>query len=108
MDISTLYNVSSGAIKETAKNSGLAQKTQPGEQDTLFGSVFNSAVDNLKTTNSYIEDGKTEKIKLAMGETENTHDLTIALEKASAALTYTIAVRDKFLAAYKEITQMQV
>lgn len=108
MDISTLYNVTSGAIKETANHSALNQKSQLGGQDTLFGSVFNSVVDNINTTNSYIEDGKAEKMKLAMGETDNTHDLTIALEKASTALTYTIAVRDKFLAAYKEIIQMQV
>jgi flagellar hook-basal body complex protein FliE len=32
----------------------------------------------------------------------------IALQKASVALQYTVAVRDKFLDAYKEIMQMQI
>ena len=43
-----------------------------------------------------------------MGLTDNTHDLTIALEKASTALQYTVAVRDKLLEAYKELMQMQL
>ena len=43
-----------------------------------------------------------------MGETENTHDLTIALSKASTALQYTVAIRDKLLDAYREIMQMQI
>ena len=48
------------------------------------------------------------EIKFALGETENAHDLTIALQKASAALQYTVAVRDKLLDAYKELMQMQI
>ena len=49
-----------------------------------------------------------EQIKWALGESENTHDLSIALGKASTALSYTVAVRDKFLEAYKEIMQIQI
>ena len=48
------------------------------------------------------------EISFALGETDNTHDLTIALQKASTALQYTVAVRDKFLEAYKEIMNMQI
>ena len=47
-------------------------------------------------------------MKFALGETEKTHDLTIALQKASTALQYTVAVRDRLLDAYKEIMQMQI
>ena len=43
-----------------------------------------------------------------MGLTEHAHDLTIARNKASTALTYTVAVRDKVLEAYKEIMNMQM
>ena len=48
------------------------------------------------------------RVQDALGETENTHDLSIALQKASTALQYTVAVRDKFLQAYREIMQMQI
>ncbi|MDD3205997.1 MAG: flagellar hook-basal body complex protein FliE [Lachnospiraceae bacterium] len=107
MDISSLYNVSSNAIKEAAKSSATADKTSGADTD-LFGSIFNSAVSNLNSTNAYLSDAENEKIKLAMGETDNTHDLSIALQKASASLQYTVAVRDKFIEAYKEIIQMQI
>ncbi len=43
-----------------------------------------------------------------MGETENTHDLVDAMQKASTAMSYTMAVRDKFLEAYKEIMNIQI
>lgn len=106
MDISSLYNVSSGVVHEAAKNSA-AVKTVDTDTN-MFGKIFNSAVENLETTNSYISDAENEKIKLAMGETDNTHDLSIAMQKASASLQYTVAVRDKFMEAYKEIMQMQI
>ena len=56
----------------------------------------------------YLSDAENEQIKWALGESENTHDLSIALGKASTALSYTVAVRDKFLEAYKEIMQIQI
>lgn len=77
-------------------------------EGSLFDSFLNTAIDNIKTTNSYLSDAEDEEIKFALGETENTHDLTIALQKASTALQYTVAVRDKLLEAYKEIMQIQI
>lgn len=75
---------------------------------TLFDAVLNTAIDNIKTTNSYLSDAENEEIKFSLGETENTHDLMIALQKASTALQYTVAIRDRLLDAYKEIMQMQI
>ena len=49
-----------------------------------------------------------EELKWMMGISENTHDLTIAVGKAQTALTYTVALRDKLLEAYKEIMQIQI
>ena len=75
---------------------------------TLFESFLNTAIDNINTTNSYLSDAENEEIKFALGETENTHDLTIALQKASTALQYTVAIRDKVMEAYRELMQMQI
>lgn len=47
-------------------------------------------------------------MKWAMGEVDNPHDLTIALGKASQAINYTVAIRDRLLEAYREIMQMQI
>lgn len=107
MDITSLYNVSSNAIKEAlATNTTGVRTTQ--KEENVFNSMLSAAIDNLNTTNSYLSDWENEEVKFALGETENAHDLTIALEKASSALQYTVAVRDKFLEAYREIMQIQI
>lgn len=108
MDITSLYNVSSAAVRQAEKTGPFGSKASQAEQTEAFGAVFDAALKNLTTTNNYLSDAENEKIRWALGETENTHDLTIALEKASTALQYTIAVRDKFLEAYKEIMNMQI
>ena len=102
MDITKLYNVSSEAIKNAAPAYTRI------EDSGNFNSFLQAAVNQVNETNSYLQDQEDEEIKLALGLTENTHDLAIAQSKASAALTYTTALRDKFLEAYREIMQMQI
>ena len=108
MDITSLYNISSGAVKEAAGQqlAGSSVITTPESEE--FGSFLTTAMENLNTTNALLSDAEHEELKLAMGETDNTHDLTIALGKASTALSYTVAVRDKILEAYKELMQIQI
>lgn len=112
--ISALSGVNStAAVNGTSAVSGssitgtLTEKTKETD-GTLFDSFLNTALDNIKTTNSYLSDAENEEIKFALGETDNTHDLTIALQKASTALQYTVAIRDKMLEAYREIMQIQI
>lgn len=106
LDITALYNVSSGAVKDAAK---IAPTTRTETyQNTGFDSLLHTAIDNLNTTNSYLSDAENEEIKWALGESENTNDLSNALQKASTALQYTVAIRDKVLDAYKELIQMQI
>jgi len=95
-------------ITQTSSITGaLTGKTDEAE-GTLFDTFLSTAIDNIQTTNSYLSNAENEEIKFALGETENTHDLTIALQKASTALQYTVAIRDKVLEAYKELMQMQI
>lgn len=100
-NVSTL----TGSLKtDGARKTDEARKTD----GTMFDAFLNTAIDNIKTTNSYLSDMENEEIKFALGETENTHDLMIAIEKASTALQYTVAIRDKMMDAYKELMQMQI
>ena len=109
MDISSLYNINSNAIKGAYESSRAAETSaSSANEEDVFASFLDSAVKNIASTNAYLSDAENEKIRFAMGEAENTHDLTIAMQKASTALQYTIAVRDKFLEAYKEIMNMQI
>ena len=94
-----------GPVRVAENTEVVKQKTSTGN---MFEAILNSAIDNINSTNSLLSDAENEEIKFAMGETENSHDLMIALNKASTALQYTVAVRDKFLEAYKEIMNMQI
>lgn len=95
-------------VRDTSSLTGTLSEKQEMTEGTMFETFLNTAIDNIKTTNSYLSDAENEEIKFALGETDNTHDLTIALQKASTALQYTVAVRDKVLEAYKELMQMQI
>ena len=103
MDITSLLGTSSLV---TADSVGLKSKSVT--DGNLFQTMLNGAIDNINNTNNLLSDAENAEISFAMGETENTHDLIIALQKASTALQYTIAVRDKFMEAYKEIMNMQI
>ncbi|MBQ8199545.1 MAG: flagellar hook-basal body complex protein FliE [Lachnospiraceae bacterium] len=108
MDISSLYNVSSGVIQNAIKDNTYDTSIAGAGNTDVFASFLDSAVKSLNSTNAYISDAEDEQMRLALGETENTHDLTIALQKASTALQYTVAVRDKFLESYRTIMNMQI
>ena len=109
MDISKLRNVTSEVIRAAEANkSPVYNVLGTEEENNDFSSIFARAMQNIDTTNAYLSDAENEEIKWALGQTDNTHDLTIALQKAQTTLQYTIAVRDRALSAYREITQMQI
>lgn len=107
MDVATLYNLNSSNI-DARVNSRVSAVSDQGEERNLFSTMLGSAIDTINTTNGYLSDAENEEIKLALGETDNVHDLTIALSKASTALQYTVAIRDRLLDAYKEIMQINI
>ena len=111
LDISQLRNVSSDVIRHAEKTNSRVYNVLGDDQkgnDESFKSIFSAANDNINTTNAYLSDAENEEIKWALGQTDNTHDLSIALQKASTTLQYTVAIRDKAMAAYREITQLQI
>ena len=110
MDIHSLYNLGVNGTNATQNISLSKQMNEVQSSDTheLFSNMLGSAMESIKTTNGYLSDAENEEIKFALGETENAHDLTNALLKASTALQYTVAIRDKFLEAYKEIMQINI
>lgn len=111
MDLSAISSLSAlnglDGVNAAGLTGSLTTKAEKTD-GTMFDAFLNTAIDNLKTTNSYLSDAEDEKIKFALGETENTHDLTIALQKASTALQYTVAIRDKVMEAYRELMQIQI
>ena len=109
MDIRSLYNVNSSVVEEQLRGlqaAGKSSTTVAGGEG--FSGILDVALENIKTTNAYISEKENEELKFALGQTENTHDLLIAQQKAATALQYTVALRDKFLESYKELMNMQI
>lgn len=101
-----LLSVSSVGMKSPGDLN--TSRVKENENQDMFSTVFQTALENIKMTNTLLSDAENEEIKFMLGETESTHDLMISLQKASTALQYTVAIRDQFVQAYKEIMQMQI
>ncbi len=104
MDITSILNIGSRPIEQAAANAS----THTQQTDESFTSLFNSMLTNVGETNALLNKQEEEEMKFALGISENTHDLAIAAAKANTALSYTVALRDRFLEAYKELMQIQV
>lgn len=113
MDISALSGTSLDSVFQTPQiSSSLASDSdslliQDGEDQSVFGSVLDSAVNLVNETNAYSNAAEEEEIKYSLGETDNIHDLQIAQQKANVSLQYTVAVRDAFISGYKELMNLQ-
>jgi flagellar hook-basal body complex protein FliE len=104
MDISSLTNIA----PVTGLNTPLEGTMFKENENRGFGSILQSAVDLLSETNQLENNAEEAEIQFAMGNSQNTHDLKIAQEKASVATAYVVAVRDKVMEAYREIMNMQM
>lgn len=103
MDIPALNNVVPSYLSNVAD---AARKI--GSQDEGFDSVLQSMMNMVNETNYAQNKAEEATMQFELGYATNTHDLNAIQEKATIALNYTIAVRDRMLEAYKEIMNMQV
>lgn len=102
MDIAALTNVSSDEIKKVVEDRSVITGTDD------FKKVLDSAINMVNETNEYQHKAESEEIRFALGQAENPHDLQIAQYKASTAIQYTTAIKNKAIEAYKEIMNMQI
>jgi len=70
-----------------------------------FGDYLNSAI---KQVDGLQKDSEKLNEALAMGLTDNIHQVMIASEKASIAMQFTMQVRNKIMDAYQEIMRMPI
>lgn len=72
-----------------------------------FQSILDSVSSLINETNQLTNEAEEEEIKYSLGMSDSIHDLQIAQQKANVSLQYTVAVRDAFMTAYREIMNMQ-
>lgn len=74
----------------------------PGDS---FKEALGSAVEELNRLQHNADQAVT---SLALGETVDLHNVTIAVEEASVAFQLAMQVRNKLVEAYQEVMRMQV
>lgn len=87
-------------------NSSNTSSVESGTQS--FETIFNSAMDLISETDELAAAAEEAAVDFALGNSESTHELTIAQQKAYLSLQYTVAVKNGLLDAYNEIMNMQV
>lgn len=89
-----------------SKTRGNAGRIEPNETGG-FESIFKSALDLVKETNSLTNAAEQEEMRFALGYTDNIGNLMAAQRKASLSLQYTVAVRNTVMSAYRDIMNLQ-
>ena len=107
MDINSINQIgSAGEAGGIFGASPLGAASEVPEDDTYsFESVFTDALDSVKETSQKVTE---EAYKLATGQTENMHDITIASTQANLAVQLFVQIRNKTLSAYQELMNMQI
>lgn len=88
---------------ETAESQPAQSARSAGS--SLFASVFQSAINNVRETNQVQVDLE---YKLATGQIDNPAELTLATSKASNAALLLMEMRNKALDAYSEIIRISL
>lgn|SRR5690554_355239 len=78
---------------------------QSGSQKPGFAEMLHQ---QLEAVNQLQVEAEAQAQRLARGEAESLHDVMIAAAKAQVALDLTVAIRNKVLEAYQEISRMQL
>lgn len=99
------------------QNPALDQLSQAASGGVVSGNGMDAAgggdfaktlMDVLKEVNGSQQDAMAKQNAFMTGQPVDYHDLMIAMEKASTTMQLTMAVRNKILDAYQEISRMQV
>ena len=87
-------------------NQNPVQKVETENKNTAsFANVIKGYLQNVDNT---VKEASDLSVKLASGQVDNLHEVTIASQKSKLALELTVAIRDKAVEAYQETMRMQI
>lgn len=87
----------------SASATGSAATVQPEA-----ASGFSSVLDRLSGLNAQLTGAEQQVQQLALGQTDNLHQVMINMEEARLQFDLVLQVRNKILDAYQELMRMQV
>jgi flagellar hook-basal body complex protein FliE len=83
----------------------IEKKVQTVSNGASFENMLNKYINNA---DGAVKESESMALSLAKGDNINLHDVTIAAQKASIAVSLTTTVRDKAVEAYQDIMRMQI
>lgn len=113
MDISTLAALSAqnningvGTLGSLGSLDSIGQASDVDGEDTYsFASALTDAIASVEETSQAVTE---EAYKLATGQTDNLHDITIASTQANLAVQLFVQLRNKTVSAYQELMNLQI
>lgn len=94
------------SLEQIGKAGNSVLGNQGVEEDGIsFKNIFTDAINDVKETNKALE---YEANRLATGQTDNLHDITIASTKASLSVELFVQLRNKALESYNEMMRMGI
>ena len=93
------------SIAELKSIAPAQQNENPIGTQMPFKDIFAQAVEQIKATDAV---QKQDSINLAMGNTDDLHNIIINMNKAQMAIDYASEIRNKVLDSYNEVMRMNV
>src|SRR5262245_59478817 len=88
---------------------GAGVALQPPSASAASGAApFSDMLDQIATLNSKMVENQASVRSLALGETDNLHQVMMSMESARLQFDLLLQVRNKLLDAYQELMRMQV
>lgn len=81
------------------------QSTKTGAGETIFGSIFKNAIQNVKETDAEFTQAQ---YLLSTGQLDNPATALIAYTKEEVAVNLLIQLRNRAMDAYSELTRMSI
>ncbi|MCL6477618.1 MAG: flagellar hook-basal body complex protein FliE [Peptococcaceae bacterium] len=92
-------------ILPQAAQGTMVNQNRQSNGDKSFGEVLLKALDEVNRTQLKADDAAK---KFLVGEIQDIHQVTIAMEEARLMMQLAVEVRSKIIEAYQEISRMQV
>jgi flagellar hook-basal body complex protein FliE len=107
----SIQSVGLKAYSNALQNFAKAERKVKSQTTLKPEAPANSFADVLTSSLEKVNNLQSERSAMissfASGETQNVHELMIAMQKAGLAMNMTSAVRNKVIEAYRELSRMQ-
>lgn len=95
-------------VPSTGNNNEVSQKSTYEVSNVPEGSFKEAYFNAFKVTNDFQKESNQAQLDYATGKSDDILAVSMAQEKATTALTFTVQLTNRMLSSYKEIMSMQL